>query len=183
MARFVDAIDLPIPIEEAFDYLADFSRTAEWDPSVSQARRLTPGRIGLGSRFEVTVSFLGRSVALEYGISEFERPRRLVMTGGDESLHSVDEITFAARPGGTRITYEARVDLLGLRRIVDPILHVLFQRVGSVAARGLRERLAEKSATARAPQQHRQSTSRKKPNRIASARVHEQKYDHKKGVA
>jgi hypothetical protein len=29
MARFVDAIDLPIPVEEAFDYLADFSRTAE----------------------------------------------------------------------------------------------------------------------------------------------------------
>jgi hypothetical protein len=29
VARHVDAIDLPISIEEAFDYLADFSRTAE----------------------------------------------------------------------------------------------------------------------------------------------------------
>jgi len=31
MARFVDAIDLPLPIEQAFDYLADFSHAAEWD--------------------------------------------------------------------------------------------------------------------------------------------------------
>lgn len=39
MARYVDAIDLPIPVEEAFDYLADFSRTAEWDPGVVEAHR------------------------------------------------------------------------------------------------------------------------------------------------
>lgn len=33
MARYVDAIDLPIPIEEAFDCLADFSRTASGIPA------------------------------------------------------------------------------------------------------------------------------------------------------
>ncbi len=143
MARFVDAIDLPIPIEEAFDYLSDFSRTAEWDPSVTKARRITRGEIGLGSRFEVTVSILGRALPLEYEITEFTPPHRLVIAGGDDSVESIDEITFAARHGGTRITYEACVELVGLRRIVDPLLDVLFQRVGSVAARGLRERIAE----------------------------------------
>jgi hypothetical protein len=140
MARFVDAIDLPIPIEEAFDYLADFSRTAEWDPGVEEARRITRGKVRLGSRFRVTVSFLGRR---EYRITEFERPSHLVLSGGDSSLRSVDEITFVSRPGGTRVTYEASLELVGIRRIADPILDLLFQRIGRLAVRGLRERLAE----------------------------------------
>jgi hypothetical protein len=107
-----------------------------------EARRLTPGEVRLGSSFLVTVSFLGRRVPLEYRITEFERPSRLVLGGGDPSLRSIDEITFVARPGGTRVTYEARLELTGIRRLADPILNVLFQRIGRLAVRGLRERVA-----------------------------------------
>jgi hypothetical protein len=142
MAHYVDAIDLPIPVEEAFDYLADYSRTVEWDPGVAAARRLTPGAIGLGSRFELTVSFLGRQLLLEYCITEFARPTRLVLVGGDSSVESIDEIRFEPRPGGSRVTYEARLELTGVRRLADPLLDLLFQRIGRLAVRGLRERLA-----------------------------------------
>ena len=142
MARYIDAIDVPLPIEDAFDYLADFSRTAEWDPGVCEAKRITRGVVRLGSRFRVTLSFLGRRIPLEYRITEFERPSRLVLCGRDSSLRSIDEITFVSRPGGTRVTYEARLELAGIRRLVDPLLDLLFQRTGRLAVRGLRERLA-----------------------------------------
>ena len=142
MARYVDAIDLPIPIEEAFDYLADFGRTAEWDPGVEESHRLTKGKVRVGSRFNVIVLFFGQSIPLEYEITEFDRPSRLVLSGGDSSVRSIDEITFVARPGGTRVTYEARIDLVGIRRIADPLVDILMQRVGRLAVRGLRERLS-----------------------------------------
>jgi carbon monoxide dehydrogenase subunit G len=142
MARYVDAIDLPIPVEEAFDYLADFSRTAEWDPGVEEAHRLSKGKVRVGSRFNVLVSFLGQRIPLEYEITEFDRPSRLVLSGGDSSVSSIDEITFVARPGGTRVTYEARIHLVGMRRIADPLVDILMQRVGRLAVRGLRERLS-----------------------------------------
>lgn len=144
MARYVDAIDLPVPIEESFDYLADYSRTAEWDPGIADARRLTHGAIGLGSRFEVVFSFLGRQIPLAYEITEFARPSRLVLTGGGESLRSVDEITFVPRPDGTRVTYEACVELTGIRQLADPVFDLLFQCIGRVAARGLRERFGRR---------------------------------------
>lgn len=148
MARYLDAIDLPVPIEEAFDYLADFSRTLEWDPSVVEASRLTEGAIGLGSRFSVVVSLLGQRIPLEYEISEFDRPAHLVLTGGDSSIRSIDEITFVSRPGGTRISYEARLHLSGIRKLADPWLDLLYQRIGRLAMRGLRERLAVNRAPA-----------------------------------
>jgi hypothetical protein len=40
MARSVDRIDLPRSLEDAFDFLADFSRTAEGDPVVVEVERL-----------------------------------------------------------------------------------------------------------------------------------------------
>jgi len=146
MARYIDAIDLPLSVEESFDYLADFSHTVEWDPGVVDARRLTTGELRVGSRFEVIVSVFGRRIPLEYRISAFERPHRLVLEGGDSSLDSIDEITFVSRPGGTRVTYEARIELEGFRRLADPILDLLFQRIGRLAVRGLRERVASEVA-------------------------------------
>lgn len=142
MARFVDAIDLSITPEEAFDFLADFSRVSEWDPGVAEAEKLTDGKPRLGSRFHVVASFLGQRVPLEYRISAFERPHRLVLTGGDTGMRSIDEIHFVPRAEGTRVTYEARLELLGLRSLADPLLDLVFQQIGRAAAAGLRERLA-----------------------------------------
>ena len=181
MARYVDAIDLPIGIEDAFDYLADFSRTAEWDPSVAEARRLTRGKVGLGSRFRVSVSLLGRRIPLEYRISEFERPSRLVLSGGDPSIRSVDEITFVSRPGGTRVTYEARLELVGIRRLADPLLDLLFQRIGRLAVRGLRERLAGEGSPEASSEgavttaQESDRRSRKRPGTVRAVRPDHQK--------
>jgi carbon monoxide dehydrogenase subunit G len=150
MARYVDAIDVPVPIQEAFDYLADFSRTADWDPGVSEAERLDAGPIGRGSRFRVVISFLGQSLPIEYEIETFERPKRLVLRGGDDTFQSIDEITFVPRGRGTRITYEARLVLAGIRRLADPLLDVVFQRIGQRGARGLRQGLtAHRRAQAR----------------------------------
>jgi hypothetical protein len=144
MARYVDAIDLPIPIEEAFAYLADFSHTAEWDPSVVAAENVTEGPVGPGSRFQVTVRFAATNLSLVYEIVEFEPPNRLVLEGGNESFRSIDEISFVPRGDGTRVTYEARIELTGLRRLADPLLGLAFQRIGQLAARGLRGRIDER---------------------------------------
>jgi len=142
MARYVDAIDLAVPIETAFDYLADFSRAAEWDPSVIEAERITQGKIRVGSRFQLLVNFLGRRIRLEYRLDVYERPSRLVFKCDEASVSSIDEITFVAREqGGTRVTYDARLEFVGLLRVVDPMLNFVFQHMGRVAIRGLGRQL------------------------------------------
>jgi carbon monoxide dehydrogenase subunit G len=169
VARYVDAIDLPIPIQDAFDYLADFSHTAEWDPGVADARRLTGGKVGLGSRFEVGVSFLGRRIPFVYEITAFERPSRLVLSGSEGSLRSIDEITFVSRSGGTRVTYEARLELAGIRQLADPLLDLWFQRIGRLAVRGLRERMA--TTGSRAPARARRAATAQRSERLERERT------------
>jgi hypothetical protein len=153
MARYVDVIDLPLPPEAAFDLLADFARTQDWDPGVVEAERLDAGPLGRGSRFRVVASFLGRRVPLEYEIREYERPRRLVLRAGDAAFSSLDEIHFSPRARGTRVSYEARLTLGGLAGLADPLLQLGFGFAGRAAARGLREyatRLAGEPARAAA---------------------------------
>lgn len=143
MARYIDAIDVPQEIEHTFDYVADFSQTAEWDPGVRSAWPRTADAPQLGSEFVVNISVLGAEVELEFEITEYERPNYLVMTGGNSMIRSIDKISFTPQGRGTRVTYEARVDIVGISQLADPILGLLLQRVGQVAIRGLRERLNE----------------------------------------
>ena len=173
MARYVDAIDLPLPTEQAFAYLADFSNTQAWDPGVVSAQRLARGEIGLGSRFRVVVRFAGRTLSLDYEITAFEPPTRLVLRGSDGQIESIDELGFVPREGGTRVTYEACLELVGIRRLADPILDLLFQRVGRLAVRGLRERMAQGGV-------RRKARSRKRPETV---RQIEPDHEKEKGAA
>jgi carbon monoxide dehydrogenase subunit G len=144
MARFVDAIDLPFSPIAAFDYLAGFEHTAEWDPGVTAARRLDPSApLGRGSQFGVEVAFFGRRIPMLYEITAFEPPHRVVLRGTGGGVIAIDTITTAPIPGGSRITWDARLELAGLARLFDPALHLAFQWVGARAVQGLERRVAE----------------------------------------
>ncbi len=145
MIRFVEVIDVPLPPEQAFDAIADFSTTAEWDPGVKSATCTTSAELRVGSRFRLDVELLGRTRTYGYAITDYERPSRVVLQGGDAGTRLVDEITFVPRGRGTRITYEVRCELVGLGRLAEPLVDLVLPVIGRRAADGLRrygERLA-----------------------------------------
>jgi uncharacterized protein YndB with AHSA1/START domain len=140
MASYQTTVESPRPIDEVFAYLAEFSNTAEWDPGIVEAERLTHGDVGLGSRFRVVSSTAGNRQTIEYEITEWEPPNRVVLVGTTSRLRSVDTLTFVALDdGGTQVTYHADLALLGAARVADPVLHLAFQVIGRRADQGLRE--------------------------------------------
>jgi hypothetical protein len=142
MARFVETIDLPLTPRCAFELVADFARLPEWDPAAARARRLGAGPLRLGSRFEVDYAFLGRRLPLGYEIRCYEPPHHVVLAGGNASVRSRDEIHFVPRDGGVRVVYEARLELVGVASLADPVLQLLFPWIARGAVRGLRARAA-----------------------------------------
>ncbi len=142
MARYTATLETPQPIEGTFEYLSDFSTNAEWDPNTTRAERLDDGPVALGSKFKLRARFLGSESELVYEVTDFDSPRRVVLRGENAAVVSLDEMTFApAAGGGTRMTYDATLMFKGPLRIADPLLAVVFRRIGDRALEGLRTTL------------------------------------------
>ena len=138
MARYTTRVQSRQPAEEAFAYLSDFATTAEWDPGVVEAERLTAGPLGEGSEFRVVARFMGRKVPLTYVVTEYEAPTRIVLRGESSTVVSLDEVTVSHADDGALVTYDARLTLKGPLRVADPLLGLVFKRIGDRAAAGMR---------------------------------------------
>jgi hypothetical protein len=139
-----EQIITPVGIEEAFTYAADFAHLAQWDPGVAASSRIDPGPVGEGSQFAVVVAFGSRRIPMVYTITEFDPPRRVVLVGEGSTLTAVDEITFAAVPQGTAITYSADLEFKGFMKFVAPVLGGVLRGVGRKAVAGLATALEER---------------------------------------
>ena len=142
MARISEPLHVPVPVETAFDHVADFTTTAGWDPGITEARRLDDGPIGLGSRFEVQLRLGLVTVPLVYEITAYQRPHRVVLTTGGLAYRGEDDVRFEATPEGTKVTWNALFALRGPGLLLDPVLGVGFRRTAAKAVAGLERSLA-----------------------------------------
>jgi hypothetical protein len=139
MARYRGTVESVRSPEDTFDYMAEFANITEWDPTAAEARRLdADGDPGLGSRFFVGVHWLGRDLPLTYEVTEFDRPRRMVVRAENSTSVSEDTVTVEPTATGARLVYDAEVRLKGAARVFDPLFGLAFGRLGDNAAAGLR---------------------------------------------
>ena len=140
MARYVTTIESPRAQAEVFAYLSDFSNSRDWDPGVAEAERLDDGEILAGSQVRLVADFMGRKVPLTYVVTAIDPPNAITLRGENANVVSLDTMTFEPTPsGGTRVTYDADLVLKGPMRLADPLLKLVFNRIGDKAAAGLRE--------------------------------------------
>jgi uncharacterized protein YndB with AHSA1/START domain len=144
MASYRATVTSPHPPEQVYAFLADFRSVAEWDPSITSSE-LTAGVAGeVGSAYRVVTETTGPDVVLDYTTTEVDPPLTVALKGENDSLTSVDTITVdPADGGGSAVTYDAVLELKGLRKIADPLLGIGFHRLGDKARDGLARRLAE----------------------------------------
>lgn len=142
MARYRASLHTDRPIDDVFAYLSDFSNSETWDPGVVSAERLTSGTTGAGAEFRLVARFLGSESTLDYRIVEYDAPQVVTFHGENDAVISHDRITFVAAGDGTIVDYDAKLELKGYRRVLDPLVGVAFRRVGERALGGLKRTLA-----------------------------------------
>lgn len=141
MTLIQERIETVLPIDEAFDYIADFANAHAWDPGTISSRRIDSGPVGAGALYLLDVRMGDRVVRMDYRIRDLERPNRVVLTGSGPNVHAVDDIRFERTDNGTRIDYTADIRLGGLLRFVQPFLGGSFEKLGRDAAAGMHRRL------------------------------------------
>jgi carbon monoxide dehydrogenase subunit G len=138
-----ETVTTSLPIDSAFDYVANFENIVEWDPGVNAARKRSDAPAAVGTAYDLDLEYGGSNMEMTYTITEFDPPRLVVLEGDGARSGAVDTIAFTAVEGGTRIDYEADIRLKGVFRLAEPFLGKLFTQVGEGARDGLDRRLSE----------------------------------------
>jgi carbon monoxide dehydrogenase subunit G len=148
VTRLHERIQTPLTLEETFAYVADFANSQEWDPGVASAERLDDGPVGVGARYRLGVR-LGRRVApMEYRITAYEPPHRVVLKGEGSGVTAIDDIRFEGDGTGTRIEYIADIQLGGLLRLIQPFLGRSFRKLAENAVGGMQQQLDDRASRA-----------------------------------
>ncbi|MEL7155464.1 MAG: SRPBCC family protein [Actinomycetota bacterium] len=142
MAQFVTRVRTPMSPEAAFAYMADLTNFAEWDPGVRRAEQVEGDGPAAGAAFDVDVDGIGGALTLRYRLTTYEPHHEVVAEASTSLLRSFDRITVEpSDDGGSVVTYDARLTLQGLLGVADPLVGLVFDRIGRRAEKGLLEAL------------------------------------------
>jgi carbon monoxide dehydrogenase subunit G len=128
------------PLRAVFGYLSDFTTTAEWDPGTVRTVR-QEGDGGVGTVYLNTSTFRGRTTELTYVVDELVDQRLIRLRGENETVVSVDTLTFRAVASGTEVAYDVEFTFKGASRFAAPLLKPTLERLGNEAEAGIREAL------------------------------------------
>ena len=140
--RLERTVTADVPLGRAFAFLADFTTTTEWDPGTVSTVRVQ-GDGGVGTSYRNVSRFLGRETSLLYVVEELVTGERIRLRGENETVFSVDTMTFEHAGEGTQVTYSAEFTFKGVSRFVAPLLRPAFVRLGNEAEKGLQSALAK----------------------------------------
>lgn len=149
MTTLNETIHTALSPEAAFAYVADFASSPEWDPGVATAERVGDEPIGVGTRYELGVRIGNRVAPMEYRITEFDPPNRVVLVGSGSGVSATDTIEFLRTAGGTSVVYTADINLQGIRRLVQPFLGATFAKIARDASAGMQRELDARAARER----------------------------------
>jgi uncharacterized protein YndB with AHSA1/START domain len=128
------------PLATVWEYLSDFTSTNEWDPgTVRTERRSGDGEVG--TVYENTSKFLGRTTKLVYTVIEVEPQVRLKLRGENKSVTVHDTLSFEGDSTTTTVRYLAEFSFSGAAKLTEPLMSIPLKKLGDDAERKLGETL------------------------------------------
>lgn len=120
------------PPNVVIDYLKDFANAEEWDPGTESCTRNDSGPVQVGSTWHNVSKIAGNTTELTYELTELTDDR-IVFVGTNDTATSTDTITVVPEPrtGGSEITYEAVIEMSGAAKLAEPVVKLLFEKIGN----------------------------------------------------
>ena len=128
MARVEGELVIQRPVEKVFDFVADERNEPSYNPRMVRSEKVSPGPIGVGTRFEAEMKTKPRPTQMTVEFTSFERPRRLASTTRLSGMDIHGSLTFDPIPEGTRMRWEWELQPHGLMRLAGPLIDSIGRR-------------------------------------------------------
>jgi hypothetical protein len=149
MVQISGEIVIAGPIEEVFALLADARNEPLYNPRIVRAEKVSPGPIGLGTRFEQTARAISHTGQMMIEITEYVRPRRLSLITRSSAMRVHGTDTFESLVGGTRARYSWDMHLTGLAVLLTPMFAVFGRRLERGVWESIKRFLEQRPVTER----------------------------------
>lgn len=142
MASFETTSEIDRPPDRLFLDVADYTKAVDWNPSYVSVDQTGGAGPGLGARYAVVFNFYGRHFNLDYEVTEFLSPERVVLVGTSKRIRARDEITVKQNGTGCLVHRSAELAFTGPLRLLDGGLQVAFESISKRAGEQLGEQTA-----------------------------------------
>jgi hypothetical protein len=146
MARIDGEIVINRPVEEVFDFVADERNEPRYNPRMLSSEMLSPGPVGLGSRFRAEMRSRPRRMTMTTQFTGYQRPRRLALRSHLSAMEIHGSLTFDPVAEGTRMRWSWEVAPRGLLKLMTPLVVRVGARQERAIWTGLKRLLEAKEA-------------------------------------
>ena len=131
------------PIADVFKYVSDPTNEPAWHTDAAEARPITTGPMGVGSRIAYVFPFMGRRSTSIGEVVAFEPPHleAIHFDSGPFGLKPRITYRFEDLGGSVRFTRQAEADTRGATRLIAPLMQRLLVRRSALFVENLRRQL------------------------------------------
>lgn len=108
--------------QEVFDFITDPTNAPRVVSSVTRMEQITPGPIGVGTRYHETRLMNGKEAQAELEIARFEPPSDYAMRNETNGIETIYHYTFTPDQSGTRVDLVCQVNAGGLKKAMLPMV-------------------------------------------------------------
>ncbi|MEO0367374.1 MAG: SDR family NAD(P)-dependent oxidoreductase [Pseudomonadota bacterium] len=153
--EMLEEFDCSRTAEDAFYYIADFSRIDEWDHTIVAAEKVTAGAVGQGTVFDLVYKRGRRKLPIRYEVSEYEEFTRLVMVGEAQNFTATDTVTIKETDNGCHVSWRADIEFRGVAAKIVPFIAGKVKKAGKQTIKDLAIALEDDYPTPSAKFTHR----------------------------
>ncbi|MEA2645366.1 MAG: hypothetical protein QOE92_449 [Chloroflexota bacterium] len=143
MVRFELQVDRPV--DEVFDYMADFRNENEWNTVARDIVQVTDGPVGVGARFRGEYDRMG---TMEYEIREYDTPGHLGVQGTAKMFSWYSTFDFKPSDGGTLVMATIDPKPRGVLKVVKPLMEGIMKSQMSKGMGGFKSSLEHRNEVA-----------------------------------
>jgi len=146
MIEFKGSIPVERSPDDVFAFIADPANRPKYQRNVAGSRVVGDRPVRAGSTFEEVLKMGPWKLRTAGEVIAYEAPRRCVIAARNGMVNYRGEFAVEGTPGGTRLTISGSVELVGWRRILQPMLRAECSRNLTLELQRVREILVPSPA-------------------------------------
>jgi carbon monoxide dehydrogenase subunit G len=110
------------PIKDVFAFIGNLNNMPKWNTTVMGVEQITPGEVGVGTKFKSVGEMMGRRIEGEMQVTAYEPDTKfgVQMNAGPMQVNMM--VSFETVGTGTKISLNAQGNPAGFFKLAEPVM-------------------------------------------------------------